>query len=162
MPTGVKYDQGKAPVVQGFLHYFPRAIKAAAEISRYGKEKYEVEYADAGWRSVPDGVNRYTDGDGRHLVDEAIDGLYDPESGLLHAAHHLWNAAARLELMLREGVPLRDPAKQFGSSVVERANRRVNTHKPLYGKRKEVNLETMEEVTPGPVDAPATPPRRVA
>ncbi|MBI4396861.1 MAG: hypothetical protein HY548_07185 [Elusimicrobia bacterium] len=96
--TGAKLDAGKAPVVRGVLCYFPRALKAVAGVSLFGATKYTWN----GWESVPDGVQRYTDALGRHLINEAIDGPVTPDSQLLHAAHVAWNALARLELMLRE------------------------------------------------------------
>jgi hypothetical protein len=96
-PGARKDDQGKAPVVRGVLGYFPRAIKAVAQVSDFGAKKY----AWGGWLHVVDGFIRYTDGLGRHLVEEGIQET-DDESGLLHAAHAAWNALARLELKLRE------------------------------------------------------------
>lgn len=98
--SGKKYDQGKAPLVQGCLNYFPKALSEVANVSKYGKEKYQVEYSQQNWRDVENGFERYTDADGRHLMYEAVDGLYDPESKLLHAAHHAWNALARLEFLI--------------------------------------------------------------
>jgi len=35
-------------------------------------------------------------------LQENIDGPFDVETGLLHAAQEAWNALARLELILRE------------------------------------------------------------
>jgi hypothetical protein len=100
--AGVKLDAGKAPFVQGCLHYFPKALEAVAFVSRYGKEKYKVEYNDVNWKRVPDGLARYTDALGRHISYEAVEGFYDQESHLLHAAHAAWNALARLELLLKD------------------------------------------------------------
>lgn len=99
---GAKLDAGKSPVVQGTLHYFPRALMAVAEVSRKGAEKYTWK----GWESVPNGVKRYSDAMGRHILYEDIDGPYDPDTDLLHAAQVAWNALARLELMLKAGIPL--------------------------------------------------------
>jgi hypothetical protein len=82
--------------VRGFLHYFPRAAVAIAQVSAFGAKKY----AWNGWSYVPEGFIRYTDGLGRHLVLEGIEET-DPESGHLHSAHAGWNACARLELKLR-------------------------------------------------------------
>jgi hypothetical protein len=95
---GAKLDAGKSPVYQGLFDYFPRACLAVAEVSAAGAKKY----AWKGWESVPDGINRYANALGRHIVNEAIEGDYDPE-GFLHAAQIAWNAMARLELILKEG-----------------------------------------------------------
>ena len=96
---GAKLDAGKAPIIGGVCHCFPHALKAVAEVSAYGATKYTWE----GWKSVPDGIARYSDAMGRHILAEAIDGAIDPETGLMHAAQAAWNALARLELMLRAG-----------------------------------------------------------
>lgn len=92
---GAKMDDGKIAVMQGALQYFPRALAAVAEVSQHGASKYTW----MGWRSVPDGINRYSNALGRHLLYEAISAC-DDDSGLLHAAHAAWNALARLELII--------------------------------------------------------------
>jgi len=95
---GAKLDSGKPSVYRGLLAYFPRACLAVAEVSTVGAKKYAWE----GWKTVPDGYNRYSDALGRHIVYEHIDGSLDADTGLLHAAHTAWNAMARLELLLKE------------------------------------------------------------
>lgn len=98
---GAKLDAGKVPVTQGAFQYFPRAMQAVASLSATGASKYSW----AGWAQVPDGVNRYANALGRHLIAEAIEGLYDDGpggTGELHATAVAWNALARLELILRE------------------------------------------------------------
>jgi hypothetical protein len=105
--TAKKYDNGKSPVFQGFIQYFPNSMKAVAFVSFYGKEKYEVPFGEKNFLGLP--ISRLTDADARHLLDE-VDELYDPETSMLHAAQHAWEAMARLEVMLRSGIPLRDPA----------------------------------------------------
>lgn len=95
---GAKLDAGKVRaglVVAGFS----RALWAVGRIGTYGAEKYTPN----GWLAVPDGLARYTDAMHRHLLAEGMGERYDPESGLMHAAHAAWNALARLELMLRDG-----------------------------------------------------------
>lgn len=94
---GAKLDQGKSPVWQGLLDYFPRACKEVALVSLAGANKY----AWKGWETVPDGVNRYMNALGRHQLDLSIQGEYDPD-GFLHRAQVAWNALAALELWLRE------------------------------------------------------------
>jgi hypothetical protein len=94
---GSKLDAGKPPLSRGLLNYFPNACLAVADVSRLGAEKY----AWKGWETVPDGINRYGDALARHIVYEEIDGLYDPQLGVLHAAEAAWNALAKLELVIR-------------------------------------------------------------
>lgn len=103
---GAKLDAGKAPIWQGVLAYFPRAIAKVAELSAYGANKYSWK----GWERVPNGVYRYSDALGRHAVKETIEGPWDKEiendpkfpGCILHATQVAWNAMARLELILRE------------------------------------------------------------
>jgi hypothetical protein len=93
---GAKLDAGK--IRPGLvLGGFSRALQAVSAVGTYGARKYSPN----GWRTVPGGVERYTDAMVRHLLEEA-DASDDEESGLPHAAHVAWNALARLELMLRE------------------------------------------------------------
>lgn len=102
--TGKKFDAGKAPVAQGFDAYFPKAKAAVANVSKFGKEKYSVEYADKNWMRVEGGAGRYEDALGRHSDAHVSGELYADDSKLLHAAHRAWNAMATLELLLRSGV----------------------------------------------------------
>lgn len=94
---GSKLDDGKSPVYQGLFDYFPRACLAVAVVSERGAKKY----AWKGWEQVPDGVNRYMNAAGRHMLKLSIEGEYDPE-GFLHRAQIAWNDLAALELWLRE------------------------------------------------------------
>lgn len=98
---GSKLDDGKSPVYRGLLSYFPRACLAVANVSAAGATKYSWN----GFASVPDGVNRYSDATARHIVNESIDGPYDPD-GFLHKAQVAWNSLAALELWLREHEPI--------------------------------------------------------
>lgn len=95
---GAKLDDGKPPVRQGVMEYFPRALIEIAKVSEYGARKYSW----GGWGPVPDGITRYGNAMDRHALLAQIEGPIDRDSGLLHAAHEAWNAIARLELMLRQ------------------------------------------------------------
>lgn len=101
---GAKADAGKSPVFQGLLDYFPRACQAIAEVSAAGAEKYSWK----GWEKVDDGVNRYRNAAARHILYEAMEGLYDETmittngKKILHLAQVAWNDLAALELFLRE------------------------------------------------------------
>lgn len=97
--VGKKYDEGKSPIQQGLFQYFPRALKAVADVSNYGYKKYK---SWGGWVSVPDGMSRYSNALARHVLDEPVQGKLDPESGLRHKAHAAWNALATLELAIQE------------------------------------------------------------
>lgn len=120
---GKKFDGNKAPVYEGFELYFPRAIVAVANVSRYGKEKYKVPYADQNWRRVDDGRARYRNARGRHNLGELIEGYWDRESKLLHAAHLAWNAMAYLETLLTEGVSEVDVREPDARGESEATNR---------------------------------------
>jgi hypothetical protein len=91
---GAKLDHGKPDL--SLLIGFGRALSKVGEVSTYGAAKYTRN----GWESVPEGFERYTAAGLRHILAEGSEAT-DPESGLLHAAHHAWNALARLELLLR-------------------------------------------------------------
>ena len=96
---GAKLDSGKIPVTRGCLHYFPRALRAIAELSTIGARKYSWK----GWESVPNGIRRYADALGRHEL--AIEDDYtrrDADSGVLEATASAWNSVARLELIIRK------------------------------------------------------------
>jgi hypothetical protein len=88
-------------VLRGAYRYFPKALEAVADVSQRGAAKYSWD----GWRSVPDGINRYGAALARHLAcptyarDTGVGGL-GPD--VLHAAQVAWNALARLELILIE------------------------------------------------------------
>lgn len=94
MTIGRKLDSNKPLVVKGFMQQFPKAIAEVSRVSEFGALKYEW----GNWRYVDNGVERYTEALGRHLLEGGV----DIESNLLHAAHAAWNAMARLELIIRE------------------------------------------------------------
>ena len=94
--SGAKLDAGKPAVWQGLLAYFPRALEQVAAVSTFGASKYTW----GGWKSVPNGFERYSDALARHLIKEGCGELKDSDSQLLHAAHTAWNSLARLELLL--------------------------------------------------------------
>jgi len=91
---GMKFDDDKLQIYQGFTSYFPQAISSVTKLSQFGAKKY----AWGNWRHLDDAYHRYSDAMMRHhlLEDEVI----DKESGLLHITAVAWNAMARLELFL--------------------------------------------------------------
>ena len=98
---GAKLDHGKnrlGLVVNGFA----LALTEVGKVGTYGAQKYTAD----GWKSVPNGRERYTDAMYRHLLKEATGEAVDGDTGIAHAAHAAWNALARLDLMLRDTHPL--------------------------------------------------------
>lgn len=111
---GAKLDGDKtrmALLVTGF----PRALNLVGIVATYGAAKY----TDEGWREVPDAQKRYMDAAIRHLIPP--DGrAIDPETGIPHTAHAIWNLMAVLELQMEEQgvVPSRMPS-QAEKSITE-------------------------------------------
>lgn len=102
---GQKFDTAKAPVYQGFIKYFPRAIAAVAAVSLAGAKKYAAGKFPTKWREVPEGQLRYSDATVRHMLEEAKGNIIDSGDGgtnCLHLAQQAWNDLARLELFLME------------------------------------------------------------
>lgn len=104
--SGAKLDLGKAPIFDGVLQYFPRALTKVAELSQWGATRYSWE----GWREVPDAFKRYSNAMGRHILKEKTEGLYDLDAlndkdhpaEILHATQVAWNALARLDKLIEE------------------------------------------------------------
>jgi len=125
-----KMDFGKAPLMQGFLRYFPNGIFAVAMVSEYGDRKYSVgeHYTDQ-WIKLPDGLNRYGDAEARHLIKPFATGPYDDhDSGLPHLAQKAWNAMAELERAIRDGV------------IEVRRGNDIKDGKPVLGTARAVKL----------------------
>lgn len=91
---GAKLDHGK--VAAGLVHDFSLAMLAIAAIGDFGMRKY----TRGGWQSVPNGEERYFDAMWRHLLKSRHEEL-DPDSGLPHLDHALWNLSAVVELRKR-------------------------------------------------------------
>lgn len=96
---GAKLDAGKNRVwlcVAGFS----RALDAVAQVTTAGA----VKYSPNGWMHVDNGVERYMDAFGRHMVDLGKGKVFDdgPKgTGARHKAQMIWNLLASLELELR-------------------------------------------------------------
>jgi hypothetical protein len=91
---GAKLDKGKCTA--GVLHDFSLALQAVANVGDFGAKKY----TRGGWQSVPNAEERYFDAMWRHLLNARHEDK-DPESGLPHLDHMLWNLAAVVELRER-------------------------------------------------------------
>lgn len=96
---GQKFDGGKAPLAQGGIAYFGKALEGVAVISAYGAAKYSVPYADQNWRRVENGIGRYSDAAARHFAAHLRGEHTDPESGKPHIDMAAWNILAVSELI---------------------------------------------------------------
>lgn len=92
---GFKLDDGKT-LAYLCVSDFAKAILAVANVATYGAKKYTKR----GWRTVPDGIERYSEAMMRHLLAHSAGEMMDPESNHTHMAHVCWNALAVLELMI--------------------------------------------------------------
>jgi len=101
---GSKLDGGK-PLAGELVLSFPRALEALVTVATYGAGKYSRH----GFLQVPNAEVRYLDACMRHLLKYGQGEHLDPESGLPHIDHALWNVAAIVELGLRKDVTRNDP-----------------------------------------------------
>ena len=101
---GVKLDEGKPKFFINVRWQFWRALEALAHHTEKGN--HEPGHVLKGWTTVENGYERYTEALERHLHEEAMRyGCPDDRSRgelIEHATATLWNAAARLELLLAD------------------------------------------------------------
>jgi len=86
-----KHDTGKVKAGQ-LLKDFAKPLLEVAKVTTFGCEKYVV----GSWVSVPNARERYFDALCRHLILYSGGEANDPESGLPHMAHVIWNGLAVL------------------------------------------------------------------
>jgi len=91
----MKYDGGKL-LAHIIFEDFPDAIKEVVRVATFGARKYER----SSWKTVSNGLQRYSDAKARHFLESAAGVDLDDESGLDHLAHEAWNALATLQLKL--------------------------------------------------------------
>jgi hypothetical protein len=99
--AGAKVDAGKQ-LAWLFLSGFSKALGQVAEVTTQGARKYTPN----GWKSVPDGSQRYMEAFGRHLFALGRGEVYDTGpggTGCSHKAQMIWNLLASLELDLEHG-----------------------------------------------------------
>jgi hypothetical protein len=96
---GKKDDSDKLPIGR-ILQQFPRALEAIAKCSQYGHNKYELNDDWQNFRNLDDAYNRLNDAEFRHHLARCKGEIIDPESGLPHEYHELWNKIAKLEIKL--------------------------------------------------------------
>jgi len=69
-------------------------IEQIAEVMTYGATKYNEDPRDPNWVKVENGKHRYYAAMMRHLVADMKGEKLDPDSGLPHLSHFLFNAMA--------------------------------------------------------------------
>lgn len=94
---GAKLDAGKNRLSL-VLGGFSLALQEVGKVGTYGANKYSPN----GWKTVPNGLERYADAMLRHIFKGMSGEKLDPDTNLTHAAHAAWNALAVLELLTRE------------------------------------------------------------
>ena len=79
---------------------WPRALEDVAAVTTAGA----LKYTPGGWAEVDDGVNRYADAWGRHLLAVGRGELFDDGkggTGCLHVSQMAWNLLSALTLAIR-------------------------------------------------------------
>ena len=92
---GAKLDAGKQ-LAWLCISGFALALKEIAEVTTVGARKYTPD----GWKSVPNGEDRYMQAFARHMLTHAKGETHDRDTGCLHLAHMIWNLLAALQLKL--------------------------------------------------------------
>lgn len=92
---GAKDDSGKNRVGL-VLGGFSKGLFEMSKVGTFGANKYTAN----GWKTVPQGIDRYEDAMLRHWLAYKSGEICDPESGLPHLAHCAWNVLAVLTLSL--------------------------------------------------------------
>lgn len=93
--AGAKDDSGKNRVGL-VLGGFSKGLFEMSKVGTFGANKYTAN----GWKTVPQGIDRYEDAMLRHWLAYKSGETCDPESGLPHLAHCAWNVLAVLTLSL--------------------------------------------------------------
>lgn len=101
---GEKQDNGKLPMGIVIQRQFPNALKAIAECSLYGHEKYKD--VDQDWlncQRLENPIERYSDAMMRHFLDSGADfkaiDAGEKGSQLEHIKHAAWNMMQLLEML---------------------------------------------------------------
>ncbi len=94
---GLKFDGGKQR--PALLHEgVPLALAEVVKTLTFGAEKYEAH----SWQRVENAAERYQDASYRHDAQRCKGEVLDPETGILHRAHHIINELFLLELEMRK------------------------------------------------------------
>lgn len=95
--AGLKYDAGK-PQARLVFEGFPLLFSGLTDVLTMGAAKYSAH----SWQHVENGIDRYSDAAGRHMLKRLSGEQHDDESGLDHELHELINRMFVMELKLRE------------------------------------------------------------
>jgi hypothetical protein len=95
--TGVKLDEDK--IRMDLVP--PELMEEVGKVLTFGAKKYTPN----GWKTVPNGNERYMAALLRHLMAHQKGEVNDPESGLSHLSHAATNIAFLISLKTREKEP---------------------------------------------------------
>lgn len=90
---GVKDDKAK-PLPELVLGGFAQGLAEVVAVGTFGARKY----TPGGWKTVPNGEERYLEAAARHRLARQQGEVFDQESGQRHLAHEAWNILAALSL----------------------------------------------------------------
>ncbi len=93
---GAKDDDSK-PLPALVLGGFARALNWVVAVGTFGAKKYSPR----GWAKVANGEERYLEAAMRHVMAYLEGEKDDPESGLPHLAHAIWNFLAVCQIQAR-------------------------------------------------------------
>ena len=106
LKEGTKYDNGKPPVAEFLLDFAPE-IMEVAKVWKFGADKY----AKSNWKKVENGKERYMNALMRHLLQSETEPV-DPESGMSHLVHVVFNALAVLHFEKTDNILAKSTEKQ--------------------------------------------------
>jgi len=92
---GAKLDSDK--IQTDLLLDFGLALTAVADLGTTGSKKY----SEGGWKTVQDGIKRYTAAMTGHMLKERFEDV-DSDTKIPHAVATAWNSLARLQLMIQD------------------------------------------------------------
>lgn len=132
MPNGKqKYDGGKSDPTLVF-ESLAEALVLVTRVRDYGVAKYG---ARDGWKEVPNGMQRYTAAQLRHMMATLMGREFDDESGLLELGHEACNALFRLQFKIEELIEAADKMAPGGGEIMWQELQKFNDP---HAKKSEV------------------------
>jgi hypothetical protein len=115
--AGVKYDEDKPD----YSLLPANALNDLVRVLTYGARKYDRE----NWRKVPDMNNRYFAAAMRHMWALRRGELFDPETGIHHAAHAMCSMAFICEKWYEENIHGATPDEDRPGKLMEETEAKI-------------------------------------